>query len=99
MFEKYVCPECWAFQDPNTGKCLVCGKRHIQLCEKPISLAANNEPQWYSVPVKWQGRDGIVTFFGKPSFEISNDKGVRSACLKFDVKEDPDCDLMSMFIG
>lgn len=28
MLEPNVCPVCWAFQDPNTGRCLVCGKRY-----------------------------------------------------------------------
>lgn len=28
MLESNICPVCWAFQDPNTGRCLVCGKRY-----------------------------------------------------------------------
>ena len=31
MFEKHICPVCWAFQDPNTGKCLVCGEKYYIL--------------------------------------------------------------------
>jgi len=37
MFEKHICPVCWAFQDPDTGKCLICGKRyHILDIPEPI---------------------------------------------------------------
>lgn len=28
MLEPNVCPVCWAFQNPDTGHCLVCGKRY-----------------------------------------------------------------------
>lgn len=31
MGESGICPLCNAFQDPDTGKCLVCGKRYYVL--------------------------------------------------------------------
>ena len=36
MFESNICPVCWAFQDPNTGRCLVCGKRYNVLNIPPV---------------------------------------------------------------
>lgn len=28
MFEEHICPLCGAFQNPDTGECLICGKSY-----------------------------------------------------------------------
>lgn len=38
MGESGICPVCWAFQDPDTGKCLVCGKSYTVLNIEPLPL-------------------------------------------------------------
>ena len=34
MLEEHICPLCNAFQDPDTGKCLICGK-HYHVLDVP----------------------------------------------------------------
>lgn len=43
-----ICPVCWAFQDPTTGKCLCCGQVwHITLqLDNTCAIAKNNLGQF-----------------------------------------------------
>ena len=63
MLEERICPLCNAFQDPDTGKCLVCGKHYHVL---DIPNAAEGEPIGdFIVPLS----NGFLTF--KASVEMA----------------------------
>ena len=63
MLEERICPLCNAFQDPDTGKCLVCGKHYHVL---DIPNAAESEPIGdFIVPLS----NGFLTF--KASVEMT----------------------------
>ena len=56
MLEEHICPLCNAFQDPDTGKCLICGKHYHVL---DIPNTADNEPIGdFIVPLS----NGFLTF-------------------------------------
>lgn len=63
MLEEHICPLCNAFQDPDTGKCLICGKRYHIL---DIPNAAESEAVGdFIVPLS----NGFLTF--KASVEMA----------------------------
>ena len=63
MLEERICPLCNAFQDPDTGKCLVCGKSYHVL---DIPNTADNGPiSDFIVPLS----NGFLTF--KASVEMA----------------------------
>ena len=64
MFEKHVCPVCWAFQNPKDGRCLACGKSYIILMNEPVDIYGDNPPRDYCMPVIMHGKYGILTFQG-----------------------------------
>ena len=67
MFEKHICPICWAFQDPTTGKCLVCGKNYNYIyMPVPLNLAEDNGSlQDYCIPIQCNEKQGYLTFQGR----------------------------------
>lgn len=69
MFEKHICPVCLAFQDPDTGECLVCGKKyHILDIPTDIDLQQNdNNPIDFIVHFN----NGFMTFSSYPRMEIN----------------------------
>lgn len=69
MLEEYICPLCNAFQDPDTGKCLVCGKRYYVL---DIPNAAESEPVGdFIVPLS----NGFLTFKASVEMAIEENTG------------------------
>lgn len=56
MLEEHICPLCNAFQDPDTGKCLICGKHYHVL---DIPNAADSSPTGdFIIPLS----KGFLTF-------------------------------------
>lgn len=55
--EPNICPLCWAFQNPNTGECLVCGK-HYHLLDVPITSFSEPCVGDFVVPLP----NGFLTF-------------------------------------
>ena len=66
MFEKHVCPICWAFQNPETGECLVCGKTYTIFDGPPLNLFGSNRPHNYCIPIIHDNKIGYLTFTGRP---------------------------------
>lgn len=63
MLEEHICPLCNAFQDPDTGECLICGK-HYHVLDIPNTLDC--EPIGdFIVPLS----NGFLTF--KASVEMA----------------------------
>ena len=76
MFEEHICPLCGAFQDPDTGKCLICGKHYYVL---NVPNIAESEPvSDFIVPLS----NGFLTF--KASVEMAIEE-------KTDTIIDPKC--------
>lgn len=69
MVEENICPVCLAFQNPNTGECLVCGKKyHTINIPTDISLCQNdNNPIDFIVHFN----NGFMTFSSYPRMEIN----------------------------
>ena len=42
MFEEHICPLCGAFQNPDTGECLICGKSYHILDIPASTLVTRN---------------------------------------------------------
>lgn len=73
MFEKHICPVCWAFQDPNTGKCLVCGEKYYILNVPLQSLSSDEkQPSKYLLPFI----NGFITFTSCPTMETTQNNEV-----------------------
>ena len=66
MFEKHVCPICWAFQNPKTGECLVCGKAYTIIDAPPLNLFGSNCSHNYCIPIIHDNKIGYLTFAGRP---------------------------------
>ena len=66
MFTEGICPVCQAFQDPATGKCLVCGRTYNVLVGEPLSLDGHNCLQYYAIPVRYKNHIGYLTLCGEP---------------------------------
>ena len=63
MLEEHICPLCNAFQDPDTGECLICGK-HYHILDIPNT--SDREPIGdFIVPLS----NGFLTF--KASVEMA----------------------------
>ena len=101
MFEKHVCPICWAFQNPATGRCLVCGKAYTIFDGPPLDLMGPNHLQDYCVPVTYNGKTGYLTFRGKPY--ISNEQNgcnlISSFTLEMDAPQPEDSIFQLTLIG
>lgn len=67
MHEPFVCPICWALQNPENGKCLVCGKAYTVFNGPPIVIDELNSPRDYYIPIVFQNRAGHLIFRGRPS--------------------------------
>ena len=65
--EPNICPVCWAFQDPDTGKCLVCGEKY-HILDVPVSLNPNQEPYFgkFLIPCA----NGFFTFYANAQMEF-----------------------------
>ena len=60
MLEEHICPLCNAFQDPDTGECLICGK-HYHVLDIPNTSDRGD----FIVPLS----NGFLTF--KASVEMA----------------------------
>lgn len=87
MGESGICPVCWAFQDPDTGKCLVCGKSYTILNIEPLPLNGFGRTQDFAIPIHDSGRNGYLTIKGCPEITIENN-GHRQI-VSFSVKAKP----------
>lgn len=67
MYEPNICPVCWAFQNPETKKCLVCGKAYNTFVGEPINLDEGNYITDYCIPIIHRGKKGYLTIRGLPS--------------------------------
>lgn len=80
MFEKHICPVCWAFQDPDTGECLVCGEKYYILNMPLLPLLPEEKteikPCKYLLPFS----NGFITFTSQPTMEITRDNEVSLYC-------------------
>ena len=65
--EPNICPVCWAFQDPDTGKCLVCGEKY-HILDVPVSLNPNQEPYYGKFLVSCA--NGFFTFYANAQMEF-----------------------------
>ena len=72
MGESGICPVCWAFQDPDTGNCLVCGKSYTVLNIESLPLKGFGRTQDFAIPIHDSGRDGYLTIRGCPEINIEN---------------------------
>ena len=72
MNEPGICPVCWAFQDPNTGKCLVCDKAYVVLDINPQSLNSMGILTDYAIPIKDKGSVGFLTIRGYPMLSVDS---------------------------
>ena len=79
MFEKHICPICWAFQNPKTGECLVCGKTYTIFDGPPLNLFGSNCPHNYCIPITYDNKIGYLTFTGRPYITQELDGSTRTA--------------------
>lgn len=94
MEEIRICPKCQAMCDPDTNECLVCGEVHYDLT-KGDALDIRGPAAWYTLPIKWRGSIGTLTFHCQPIFEITNKDidfnrqriPVKEACITFNMNE------------
>lgn len=97
MFVEGVCPVCQAFQDPDTGKCLVCGHTYHVLVGEPLPLEGYNCLQYYAIPVQYQNRIGYLTLRGKPALSYDMDDYERKVTFTIEaVPESADSHLFSI---
>ena len=87
MFERHICPVCWAFQDPNTGECLVCGKTYTVLNIEPLPLRGFGRMQDFAIPIHDLERNGYLTIKGYPEITIENSG--RQNIVKFSIEAHP----------
>ena len=64
--EPNICPVCWAFQNPDTGRCLVCGEKY-HILDVPILFTPNQEPYFgkFLMPCA----NGFFTFYADAQIE------------------------------
>lgn len=87
MGESGICPVCWAFQDPATGNCLVCGKSYTVLNIESLPLKGFGRTQDFAIPIHDSGRDGYLTIRGCPEIIIENN-GCQNT-VKFNIEAHP----------
>lgn len=87
MFERHICPVCWAFQDPDTGNCLVCGKTYTVLNIEPLPLRGFGRTQDFAIPIHDLDRNGYLTIQGCPEITIENSG--RQNIVKFSIEAHP----------
>ena len=87
MNESGICPVCWAFQDPNTGKCLVCGKTYTVLNIDPLPLKGFGRTQDFAIPIHDSTKNGYLTIRGCPEITIEN-SGLQNT-IKFSIEAHP----------
>ena len=91
MFTEGICPVCQAFQDPATGKCLVCGRAYNVLVGEPLSLDEHNHLQYYAIPVRYQNHIGYLTLCGEPKLNYDKLYGDEKK-FTFTIEAVPDTD-------
>lgn len=84
MSESGICPVCWAFQDPDTGDCLVCGKTYTVLNIEPIPLRGFGRTQNFAIPITDNSKPGFLTVQGNPKITVEN-TGQRTQ-VRFDIE-------------
>ena len=87
MGESGICPVCWAFQDPDTGKCLVCGKTYTILNIEPLPLKGFGRTQDFAIPIHDSTQNGYLTIQGCPEITIENN-GYQNT-VKFSIEAHP----------
>ena len=87
MNESGICPVCWAFQDPDTGKCLVCGKTYTVLNIDPLPLKGLGRTQDFAIPIHDSTKNGYLTIRGCPEITIENN-GLQNT-IKFSIEAHP----------
>ena len=65
--EPNICPVCWAFQNPDTGRCLVCGEKY-HILDVPISFAPNQESYFGKFLMPYA--NGFFTFYADAQIEF-----------------------------
>ena len=65
--EPNICPVCWAFQNPDTGRCLVCDEKY-HILDVPVSLNPNQEPYFGRFLVPFA--NGFITFYADARMEF-----------------------------
>lgn len=68
--EPHVCPVCWAFQDPDTGHCLVCGEKYYVLDVPTAPLGGEKPFGHFLMPFI----NGFVTFYAEASVDIQSNR-------------------------
>ena len=91
MFTEGICPVCQAFQDPATGKCLVCGRTYNVLVGEPLSLDEHNRLQYYAIPVQYKNHIGYLTLCGEPKLNYDKLYGDEKK-FTFTIEAVPDTD-------
>lgn len=97
MFTEGICPVCQAFQDPATGKCLVCGRTYHVLVGEPLPLDGYNRLQYYAIPVQYQNRIGYLTLRGEPKLNYDElYSGEKRVTFTIEAVPDADSQLFSV---
>lgn len=96
MFTEGICPVCQAFQDPATGKCLVCGRTYHVLVGEPLPLDGYNRLQYYAIPVQYQNRVGYLTLCGEPRLNYDTSYGEGKVTFTIEAVPDTDSQLFSV---
>lgn len=96
MFTEGICPVCQAFQDPATGKCLVCGRAYHVLVGEPLSLDECNRLQYYAIPVRYKNYIGYLTLLGEPKLTYEVSDGEKNAVFTIEAVPDKDNQLFSV---
>ena len=86
MFEKHICPVCWAFQDPKTGKCLVCGKAYTIFDGPPLNLFGSNCSRNYCIPITHDNKIGYLIFTGRPCITQEFNGPTQTASFSFEME-------------
>lgn len=60
-----TCPLCNAFKDPDTGKCLVCGKNYHVL-----DIPTNSNNEFFAADFLMPFKNGFITFQAAPRIEV-----------------------------
>lgn len=99
MNEPGICPVCWAFQDPKTGNCLVCGKTYTVLNIEPLSLKGFGRTQDFAIPIHDSTKNGYLTIRGCPEITAENN-GLQNT-VKFSIEArsyDTDNKIFSIYL-
>lgn len=68
--EPHICPVCWAFQDPDTGHCLVCGEKYYVLDMPTVQVEGDKPSGHFLMPFL----NGFATFYAEASIDIQSNR-------------------------